>query len=126
MKLLIDMNLSPIWAEMLSNSGLESVHWSKVGRAYDLDIVIFDYAKKHSYIVFTHDLDFGAILAATNSDAPSVIQLRNEDIFPTEKNINFLLSIFQQFENELQQGALLTVNKLRTKIRILPIKREGS
>jgi len=32
--------------------------------------------------VFTHDLDFGDILAATGAEAPSVIQVRTEDTTP--------------------------------------------
>ncbi len=117
------MNLSLLWANMLSELGLESVHWSAIGLAFDPDIVLFEYAKKYDYIVFTHDLDFGAILAASNTDSPSVIQLRDEDIFPSDENVLFLFRIFTQFENELQNGALLTINKQRTKIRVLPIKR---
>lgn len=75
MKLLIDMNLSPLWATTLSSVGLEAVHWSSVGKAYDPDTVLFAYAQLNNFVVFTHDLDFGAILAATNSNSPSVIQL---------------------------------------------------
>lgn len=32
------------------------------------------------YVVFTHDLDFGDILAATNADDPSVIQVRTQNL----------------------------------------------
>ena len=41
-----------------------------------------EYARNHDYIVFTHDLDFGTILAATNTDTPSVIQVRTKDTLP--------------------------------------------
>ncbi len=41
-----------------------------------------EWAKTNSHIVFTHDLDFGAILAATNAIAPSVIQVRTQDVMP--------------------------------------------
>ena len=30
--------------------------------------------------VFTHDLDFGALLAATSAEGPSVIQVRTQDV----------------------------------------------
>ncbi len=39
------------------------------------DKEIMDYATKHGHGVFTHDLDFGAILATTKADGPSVVQL---------------------------------------------------
>lgn len=31
MKLLLDMNLSPLWVEALEEQGYEAVHWSRVG-----------------------------------------------------------------------------------------------
>ncbi len=30
-KLLIDMNLSPAWVEVLGKAGIKAVHWSQVG-----------------------------------------------------------------------------------------------
>jgi predicted nuclease of predicted toxin-antitoxin system len=32
MKLLIDMNLSPLWVPFLADSGFESIHWSNIGQ----------------------------------------------------------------------------------------------
>jgi len=40
------------------------------------------YARTHDFVVLTHDLDFGAILAATHGDKPSVVQIRAEDVSP--------------------------------------------
>jgi predicted nuclease of predicted toxin-antitoxin system len=65
MKILIDMNLSPLWVNFFQKNNLYLIHWSKLGRATDLDFTIFEYAQQNNYIVFTNDLDFGAILAAT-------------------------------------------------------------
>ncbi len=41
-----------------------------------------DYARANDYIVLTHDLDFGTILAATRGTGPSVVQIRNQDVSP--------------------------------------------
>jgi predicted nuclease of predicted toxin-antitoxin system len=35
------------------------------------------YTAARGYIVLTHDLDFGAILAVTRGEKPSVAQIRN-------------------------------------------------
>ncbi len=72
MKFLVDMNLSPRWVEFLHHSGFESVHWSTVGELAAPDIELMDYAAKQGYVVITHDLDFGAILAVTHGEKPSV------------------------------------------------------
>lgn len=82
MKVLIDMNLSPIWEEYLITNGYEAIHWIRVGAPNAPDKLIFEYARNHNYIVFTNDLDFGAILAATNAEAPSVFQVRTQDLSP--------------------------------------------
>ncbi len=31
LRLVVDMNLSPEWVEVLGQDGIEAVHWSKVG-----------------------------------------------------------------------------------------------
>jgi predicted nuclease of predicted toxin-antitoxin system len=56
MKLLIDMNLSPLWVPFLSAEGFEAVHWSTVGDVSATDPEIAQFAVKHGYVVFTHDL----------------------------------------------------------------------
>lgn len=65
MKLLVDMNLSPHWVDRLNAAGLPAVHWSGIGRMDAPDVEIMAYAAKYDYVVLTHDLDFSAMLAAT-------------------------------------------------------------
>jgi predicted nuclease of predicted toxin-antitoxin system len=59
------MKLSPHWLDRLTAAGLSAVHWSTVGRVDAPDTEIMAYAATHDYIVMTHDLDFGAVLAST-------------------------------------------------------------
>ena len=82
MKILVDMNLSPLWIQFLSGRGYHAVHWSDVGSASATDSEILDYAAAHDFVVFTHDLDFGALLAARKARGPSVILLRSQDVLP--------------------------------------------
>jgi len=71
-KILIDMNLSPDWAPVLQNAGWSATHWSTVGDLKATDRTIMDWAEASGYIVFTHDLDFGTMLALTHKSGPSV------------------------------------------------------
>ncbi len=71
MKLLVDMDLSPRWVDRMAEAGITAVHWSTVGQADAPDTRILNYAREHGMIVLTHDLDFGAILAATKQSGPS-------------------------------------------------------
>ncbi|MBI4689741.1 MAG: DUF5615 family PIN-like protein [Nitrospirae bacterium] len=120
MKILLDMNLSPDWVDVLASEGLYAVHWSAIGPPTATDREIMAWAKTNRHIVLTHDLDFGAILAATGADSPSVIQLRFQDIAP-EKSKHIVLDVISRFRNELEAGALISVDEDRGRIRVLPL-----
>ena len=80
------------------------------------------WAVQNGYIVFTNDLDFGTLLATTQANAPSVIQVRSQDILPTSIK-DLVINSLHQFHTELEEGALITIDEARSKARILPIKR---
>lgn len=122
MKLLVDMNLSPRWVQWLDNAGIEAAHWSAIGAPDAPDAEILAYAATHGWVVFTHDLDFGAILAATAAGGPSVVQVRADDVSP-EAIGGALVRALRQLEAELGDGALVTVDPRRTRLRVLPLMR---
>jgi predicted nuclease of predicted toxin-antitoxin system len=95
MKLLIDMNLSPRWVDFLAGAGIDALHWSTVGAMNAPDVQIMAYARTHSCVVLTHDLDFSAILAATPGQEPSVIQLRADDSSPESIGRQVLIALRQ-------------------------------
>ncbi len=120
MRLLVDMNLSPRWVATLANAGIEAAHWSTVGSVNAPDAEIMSFARFHGYVVLTHDLDFSAILAATHGDKPSVVQIRADDVSP-DRIGKAVVDALRQMAAELEQGALLTVDPNRTRLRILPL-----
>ncbi|MCI0417242.1 DUF5615 family PIN-like protein [bacterium] len=67
MKILIDTNLSPDWTTVFKGAGFEALHWTEVGNFQATDQEILSWAADHAYVLFTHDLDFGSILAATGT-----------------------------------------------------------
>lgn len=121
MKLLVDMNLSPRWVRVLTAAGIESAHWSSLGAATAPDPEIMAFAKAQGYVVFTHDLDFSAILAATHGDKPSVIQVRSGNVNPDAIGRQ-VIDALEQMAAELDAGALLTIEPGRTRIRLLPLR----
>jgi len=120
MRFLIDMNLSPQWVSYLASHGFEAVHWSTVGQPEAADSEIFDFASTNGWIVFTHDLDFGTLLAALRTSAPSVIQVRSQDVLPSAIGETVLRAI-RATEPYFGTGALVTVDPSRHRIRLLPI-----
>ncbi len=122
MKIVIDMNLSPLWASLLRENGYDAKHWSEIGAGDAPDSEIMKWAGQNGYIVFTHDLDFGTLLYATNATTPSVIQLRTEDIRPSAMG-NQVLFALRKAEQELHDGALVTVDPRKNRLRLLPLKK---
>lgn len=122
MKIVIDMNISPDLVAILENNEFEAVHWSTVGATNAPDREITAWAKDNNYTILTHDLDFGTILAASQASAPSVIQIRTQNLLSLDFQ-TLLISVLKQFQTELENGALVTVEPNRAKVRILPITR---
>jgi predicted nuclease of predicted toxin-antitoxin system len=119
-KIVIDMNLTPMWVEYLASAAVEAVHWSDLGHPKAKDHLIMTYAREHGFIVFTHDLDFGNILAVTHALGPSVIQVRTQDPVP-EVMGELVVSAIQTYRSLLERGALVTVEPDKSRARVLPI-----
>ena len=122
MRLLLDMNLAPNWVGFLQEQGFEAVHWSTVGDPKASDATIMEWARRGGYVVFTHDLDFSALLAATEAIGPSVIQARTQDVLP-EAIGGDVVQVLRTHAAALEEGAIVTVDKVTSRVRVLPIRR---
>ena len=120
MKLLVDMNLSPKWCDALVKHGFEAVHWSSVGSQSAEDEEIFAWARTNGHVVFTNDMDFGAILASTGEASPSVFQIRMQRLLPRDAE-TLVIGALRQFAAALDKGALVVVDESRARARILPL-----
>jgi predicted nuclease of predicted toxin-antitoxin system len=78
------------------------------------------YAAQHKYVVFSHDLDFSAILAATRASAPSVIQVRSQDTLSSDFQ-DQVFNALRRFKPELESGAIVVVEQFRARVRVLPL-----
>jgi len=116
------MNLSPDWRAVFNQAGWEPKHWNEFNHPNAPDTVLMTWAKKEGYLVFTSDLDFGALLSATKAVEPSVIQLRCEDTQPSSMG-SIVVSAIQTYSKELTEGALMTIDASRMRIVLLPLMR---
>lgn len=121
MKLLVDMNLSPSWVDRLARHGFEAVHWSTIGAATAPDSEILTWAKEHGFVVITNDLDFSAILAASASATPSVVQIRTQDLLSDEV-VSTVVHAIEAHRGHIQRGALLSIDEAATRVRVLPLR----
>ena len=106
MMILIDMNLSPDWVAVLAKYSIEAVHWSTIGDPRAHDSVLMEWARENEHILFTYDLDFGAALALTQTESPSVIQARTQDVTPAHLE-RVMLRVLRDHESLLETGPLL-------------------
>jgi predicted nuclease of predicted toxin-antitoxin system len=77
------------------------------------------YARDNDYIVVTHDLDFSTILSVTHGQKPSVIQIRVQN-FNSEQFAELIALAVMQNANELEQGAILSIDAHKSRLCMLP------
>jgi predicted nuclease of predicted toxin-antitoxin system len=119
--LLVDMNLSPQWVSRLARHGFEAVHWSTIGVATAPDEDILGWAREHRFVVITNDLDFSAILAASSGRSPSVVQIRTQDLL-SEAATNIVVRALEEYREDVERGALLSIDEGGTRVRMLPLR----
>jgi len=120
MKILVDMNLSPAWADYLIGSGIEAKHWSTIGLPDATDNEIITYAKNNNFTILTNDLDFGFILAITHGKKPSVMQIRAGALSP-DRIGNSIVNAINLLTEDINQGALVTIDTHKTRVTLLPL-----
>ena len=121
MRFLADMGISPRTVAFLRGKGFDAVHLSELGlhRMTDREILVKAY--EEGFILLTHDLDFGDLLAASGARLPSVMVFRLRNMRPNQVNL-YLDQIIARYGNELEAGAFLSVTEGRVRIRLLPLK----
>lgn len=119
------MSLSPLWVAFLAAHEVEAVHWSEVGDPRAKDTEIMEWARSHGYAVLTHDLDFSALIARTRAIGPSVLQVRAQDVLPTALGGEVVRALATHGDS-LERGAIITIDKVTARVRILPIRRAGA
>jgi len=82
------------------------------------------WARDNESIVFTHDLDFAALLAMSHATGPSVLQVRAQDVFP-ERIGDHVVTVLRTHAVLLEAGAIVTIDEATARVRILPIFSPG-
>ena len=97
-------------------------HWSALGAADAPEAELFSWAREQGAIVFTHDMDFGSLLALTGAEATSIFQIRTYDVTPAVLG-NRAIELLRRFESQLNTGALVVADELKERVRLLPLVR---
>jgi predicted nuclease of predicted toxin-antitoxin system len=122
MRFLVDANLSPRVATLLSGEGFESIHVGDVDLLTATDQAILDYAAANGLVIISADSDFGELLAVSRGAVrPSVVLLRSADRLTPDQQAAILVANLAAVADELKTGALVSIARGRVRIRSLPI-----
>ena len=121
MNLLLDQGLPRSAADLLRQAGIDTIHVGEIGMSEADDEDILERGRKDERLVVTLDADFHTLLALSGATAPSVIRLRIEGL-RGEETAALLQEIVTQFDEDLEQGAAVTVQEGRVRVRRLPLR----
>lgn len=120
MILLLDMNISPNLVDLLHCQQIDARHWRELGKYDATDVEIMSYARDNNCIVVTYDLDFSAILSVTQVRKPSIVQIRKQGLY-LPLLAELLSAAVRHWAAELENGAILTLDSKRGRVRLLPL-----
>ena len=120
MKLLLDQGTPRSSAALLRQAGFDAVHTGEIGLAEVPDEEILRRASLEDRVVVTLDADFHALLALSQASKPSVVRIRLEGL-RAEEFCRIVRNVIQQCLSDLAQGAVLSVQENRIRVRRLPV-----
>lgn len=121
MKLLLDQGLPRSAAMLLRTKGVDVIHVGEIGMATATDDEILIRGRQDQRAVVTLDADFHALLALSAALSPSVIRIRIEGL--RSEGVTVLLqSVLEEFSEELELGAVVTVQETQMRMRRLPLR----
>ena len=121
MKFLADMGISPQSVASLRDLGYEAVHLHELRLDRLPDAEIIAKARREGYVVLTHDLDFGELLALSGANLPSVVIFRLQNMRPYNVN-HYLQILVTKHQTALDEGAIFSVSEGHIRVRALPIE----
>jgi predicted nuclease of predicted toxin-antitoxin system len=119
-RFLIDNALPPRLALLLREAGYNAVHVRDYGMQASRDDVILERAREENRVIISADSDFGALLAAQDSNRPSFILFREADLVSAEDYANRLIVSISMLERDLDKGCVVVFRAGRIRIRNLP------
>ena len=120
MKLLLDQGTPRLAAEILRQAGIDVLHTGELGMAQSSDEDILRRGSAEGRIVVTLDADFHALLALSGATKPSVVRLRVEGL-KAQELAALVLKVMQLCREDLEQGAVVSIQESRVRVRRLPI-----
>jgi predicted nuclease of predicted toxin-antitoxin system len=120
MRLLADLHIAPRTVQFLRTLGHDILRVTDLLPATASDETIVECAAQEQRIILTQDLDMTAIIALSRRQYPSLVTLRLSSV-----RIEFVNTVLHRtlpvLEQDLLQGALVTIEDSRVRLRRLPL-----
>lgn len=121
---LLDENITILFKKPFERCDYKVSHVSQVGLLSTPDEKIVEFAANNNFVIVTFDLDFSRIMALSKHQLPSIVTLRIVGI--TEEYLeNIIRYNFSDLIQPLVEGALVTIDDSRIRIKKLPIQKES-
>jgi predicted nuclease of predicted toxin-antitoxin system len=119
---LLDQNLSPRLAELLTTADHSAQHVRDLHLIQASDQEVLAAAEQASAVLLSADTDFGELLARSNADRPSEILLRRQEGRRASEIAALIVANLAAITNDLDAGALVVIDDDRIRVRNLPFR----
>ena len=114
MKVLLDSCVSGSLRDLLQTNGHDVV-WTGEWESDPGDEEILSHAHREGRVLITLDKDFGALAVLHNHPHTGIVRLANLSL---RDQAPVCLHILQKYAGELENGAIITADKNRLRIRL--------
>jgi predicted nuclease of predicted toxin-antitoxin system len=121
MRILLDNNLSVRLVDHLKPTGWDVVHVRPLGLQAARDPDVLALARSQNRVLVSADTDFGALLAASHAEAPSVVLVRRLIGRRPDELAEILAANLPAVETDLRLESIVTIGDDSIRIRRLPI-----
>ena len=122
MRFLADMGVSQRVVTWLHEQGHDATHLRDEGLQKLENGAIFTKALRESRIILTWDLDFTEILALSKTGTVSAVVFRLMNTRSTHV-VERLERVLSESAQDLEEGAIISVEEGRHRVRLLPLER---
>ena len=122
MRFLVDANLSPDVARLLTAAGHDAVAVRDLGLRNAADDEILDRALIEDRVIVSHDTDFGTLLAVRRQTKPSFVLIRSADPLTAKQVAGLIVDNLHVMAADLTAGAIVTFARGHLRSRLLPLR----
>jgi predicted nuclease of predicted toxin-antitoxin system len=121
-RFLVDENLPPSLAKLLTASGHDAVHIRDLEAPRAPDSAVMSRAASEDRVIVSADTDFGALLAQARATKPSVILVREIMGLRPAELASVIVDQLDILEPHFRTGAIAAITATGIRVRPLPLR----